>query len=54
MITARISRMLRELQSEPITLWFCEIFAVLEPRQVLVERDLQFESEDPLPHFRLG
>lgn len=48
MITARISRMLRELQSDPITLWFCEIFAVLEPRKLSAETDTQFDSEDLL------
>ena len=48
MITARISRMLRELQSDPITLWFCEIFAVLEPRKLPAKTDMQLEREDLL------
>ena len=34
MVTARIRRMLSELQCEPLTRWLCELLAIPEPDQL--------------------
>lgn len=47
MITVRTRRMLRELQCDPMTLWFCELFRVLEPREVPGANDAQDRQDLP-------
>lgn len=47
MITVRIRRMLRELQCDPMTLWFCQLLRMLEPRQVPGANDAQDPRDLP-------